>query len=127
MDLHIRGNPMIYVLITLYLYEKRIKIFFFKKYFSEINISNRCILYKAIDRRFVMAKYVCVHISSNRKALCRLHLSSHRLLIERGRWKSIPRLDRKCTFCNEIEDECYVTLICPRYAVLRKKYLNIEK
>ena len=51
-----------------------------------------------------MAKYLlCVHINS--KALCRLRLSSHRLFIKRGRWKSIPRLDRKCTLCNEIEDE----------------------
>ena len=32
-----------------------------------------------------MAKYLlCVHINSNRKASCRLRLSSHRLFIERG-------------------------------------------
>ena len=72
-----------------------------------------------------MAKYLlCVHINSNRKALCRLRRSSHRLFIERGRWKSMPRLDRKCTLCNEIEDEYHVMLICPRYTVLRKKYLQ---
>ena len=74
-----------------------------------------------------MAKYLlCVHINSNRKALCRLRLSSHRLLvfIERGRWKSIPRMVRKCTLCNDIEDEHHVMLICPRYTVLRKKYLK---
>ena len=59
-----------------------------------------------------MAKYLlCVCINSNRKALCRLRLSSNRLFIERGRWKSIPRVDRKCTFCNEIEDEYHVMLI----------------
>ena len=73
-----------------------------------------------------MAKYLlCVHINSNRKALCRLRLSSHRLFIERGRWTSIPRLARKCTLSNEIEDEYHVMLICPRYAVvLGKKYLK---
>ena len=85
-------------------FEQRIKDNFQQKCFSEINTSNRCILYKAIDRRFEMAKYLlCVHINS--KALCRLRLSSHRLFIKRGRWKSIPRVDRKCTLCNEIEDE----------------------
>ena len=58
-------------------FEQRIKDNFQQKCFSEINISNRCILYKAIDRRFEMAKYLlCVHINSNRKALCRLRLSS---------------------------------------------------
>ena len=46
--------------------------------------------FQAIDRRFVMAKYLlCVHINSNRKALCRLRLSSPRLFIERGKWKWI--------------------------------------
>ena len=71
-------------------FEQRIKDNFQQKCFSEINISNRCILYKAIDRRFVMAKYLlCVHINSNRKALCRLRLSSPRLFIERGKWKWI--------------------------------------
>ena len=50
-----------------------------------------------------MAKYLsCVHINSNRKASCRLRLRSYRLFIERGRWTSIPRVDRKCTLCNEI-------------------------
>ena len=72
-----------------------------------------------------MAKYLLyVHINSNRKALCRLRLISHRLFIERGRWKSIPRLDRKCTLCNEVEDEYHVMLMCPRFAVLRKKYIK---
>ena len=88
-------------------FEQRIKDNFQQK--CEINISNRCILYKAIYRKFEIAKcLLCVHINSNRKALCRLRLSSHRLLIERGRWTSIPRLDRKCTLCNENEDEYHV-------------------
>ena len=65
-----------------------------------------------------MAKYVllvCVHSNSDWKALCRLRLCSHRLFIERCRWKSTPRVDRKCTLCNEIEDEYHDMLICPRY------------
>ena len=33
-----------------------------------------------------------MHINNNGKGLCRLRLSSHRLFIERGRWKFIPRL-----------------------------------
>ena len=57
-------------------FEQRIKDDFQQNCFSEINISNRCILYKAIDRRFEMAKYLlCVHINSIRKALCRLRLN----------------------------------------------------
>ena len=31
---------------------------------------------------------------------------------------------RVYTLCNEIQDEYHVMLICPRYTVLRKKYLK---
>ena len=84
MDLHRCGNPTENVLITLAVFmrsfEQRIKDNFQQKCFSEINISKRCILYKAIDCRFEMAKYIlCMHINSNGKALCWLCLSSHRL------------------------------------------------
>ena len=73
-----------------------------------------------------MAKYLlCVHINSKKKTLCRLRLSSHKLFITRGRWKSISILDRKCTLSNAIEDEYHIMLKCPRYnTVLRKKYLR---
>ena len=42
----------------------------------------------------------------------------------RCRWKSIPRVDRKCTLCDEIEDEYHVMLLCPRYTARRKKCLK---
>ena len=67
--------------------------------------------------------YVCILIVIG-KHYVGFALAANRLFIVRGRWKSIPRVDRKCTLCNEIEDEYHVMLICPRYAVLGKKYNN---
>ena len=76
MDLHMCGNPTVNVLITLAVFigylEQRMIDNFQQKCFSEINLSNRCILYKAIDCRFDMVKYLLCVINSNRKALCRL-------------------------------------------------------
>ena len=45
-------------------FEQRIKDNFQQKCFAEINISNRCILYKAIVRKFEMQSiyYVCILI-----------------------------------------------------------------
>ena len=43
-----------------------------------------------------------------RVALSKLRLSSHRLLIESGRWnrpQPIPREQRLCAICNYLEDE----------------------
>ena len=47
-------------------------------------------------------------IPANRKALTKLRLSSHKLLIERGRWLSILHKDKLCTLCNKLEDEFHV-------------------
>ena len=89
--------------------------------FSENNISNRCILYKAIHRRFVMTiiYYLCIHvlIIIGKHCVDFVLAVIHYLLlftsihVERGRWKSIPGLDRKSTLCNEIEAEYHVMLI----------------
>ena len=70
-------------------------------------------------------------IQSNIKALewsqyySRLRLSSHNLAIETGRYTSIPRRERICTFCNTnvVENEFHFLLACPYYIDLRRKYL----
>ena len=53
----------------------------------------------------------------------RLRLSSHRLLVERGRWLRIPRERRVCA-CDRvsIQDELHVTLRCPRTDHIRDSY-----
>ena len=52
----------------------------------------------------------------HRVALSWLRLSSHPLMIEKGR-HGIPRLerlDRKCPYCNDtIENECHFVISCP--------------
>ena len=57
--------------------------------------------------------------------LSRLRLSSHKLLIETGRYanRSLGRNERKCTIC-DLEDEYHFVLVCPVYADLRKKYMK---
>ena len=46
--------------------------------------------------------------------MTRLRLSSHKLMIERGRWLNILSKDRLCTLCNKLEDEFHVICECPR-------------
>ena len=65
---------------------------------------------------------------NKRAALSRLRLSSHKLLIETGRYANIrlERNERKCTFCdiNDLEGEYHFVLVCPVYADLRKEYIK---
>ena len=61
-----------------------------------------------------------------RVVLSKLRLSSHRLLIESGRWnrpQPIPREQRLCAICNKLEDE-YHLLLCPLYKNERFGFLK---
>ena len=51
------------------------------------------------------------------KALTKLRLSDHKLMIEEGRRKRpiIPREERICKTCNKIEDEIHFLIDCDKY------------
>ena len=85
-----------------------------------------------------MAGYLYkVHIPANRKAITKLRLNSHKLLIERGRWLNILHNDSYAIFyffyyifyfftiCNKLEDELHVICECPRYDTCRKLYIKL--
>ena len=73
-----------------------------------------------------MAGYLYkVHIPANRKAITKLRLSGHKLLIERSRLLNILHKDRLCTLCNKLEDELHVICECPRYDTCRKLYIRL--
>ena len=54
-------------------------------------------------------------------------MSSHRLEVESGRWvrpNRTPSDERKCFFCNDLEEEYHFVLECSVYLELRKKYIS---
>ena len=72
-----------------------------------------------------MADYLYkIHIPANRKAMMKLSLISHKLLIEQGRWFNILHKHRLCTLCDKLEDEFHVICECPRYDTCRKLYIK---
>ena len=68
--------------------------------------------------------FTTITILSNRKAMTQLRLSSHILLIERGRWKKIVRKEGTCSHCQVLEDEYHVVIVCPKNTVIRKQYIK---
>ena len=65
-----------------------------------------------------------------RAALARFRCGNHRLQMEVGRWKKIPRAYRICRFCNsrEIENEGHVLMECPFFEASRKQMFGkLEK
>lgn len=106
-------------------FEHRLKDTFQQGCFADISNSHRCNLYNMLNRDFIAATYLHkVNIQYNRKAMTQLRLSSHKLMIERGRWHKIPQTDRLCTECHTLEDEYHVLFICPRYDCIRKQYVK---
>jgi hypothetical protein len=71
-------------------------------------------------------------IKSPKKLLntMRFRLSNHRLMIEMGRWRNIPREHRTCQRCAgtadcEVDDEVHCLLACPTFSALRHKYTDL--
>ena len=59
--------------------------------------------------------------------MANLRVSSHRLEIEVGRWarpNRTPINERKCRYCDKLEDEFHVLLECTLYVDLRKQYIK---
>jgi hypothetical protein len=53
----------------------------------------------------------------DRATFCKIHISAHPLMIERGRHLNIPRTERYCLLCksNQIEDEKHFLLHCKKF------------
>ena len=97
--------------------------------FADIEASTRCRTYKDIKSIHDIEPYLQRDIhSSIRSAFTKLRLSSHRFMVERGRWMKpkVQYIDRKCTLCNEndIQDEYHIVLKCAYYNEVRRKYIK---
>ena len=63
---------------------------------------------------------------TNRKALVKLLIGNHELMMESGRYDQIPRENRLCPSCNfnEIEDEIHFLFSCPKYSIPRDEFYS---
>ena len=111
------------------LFERRLKDNFIQHCFADIIASTRCHTYKDIKSIHDIEPYLQSDIhSSLRSAFTKLRLSSHRFMVERGRWikPKVQYIDRKCTLCNgnDIQDECHIVLKCAYYNEVRRTYIK---
>ena len=59
-----------------------------------------------------------------RRALVKLRISNHKLMIEIGRYNQTTKDNRHCPFCgcNVIEDEVHFLFQCPTYRMITNKF-----
>ena len=60
---------------------------------SEINSSSRCRLYKELKQVFTPESYLSLRMDKIlRTSYAKFRLSSHKLLVERGRWMKLQEM-----------------------------------
>ena len=96
-----------------------------RDWYNKVNHSTMFDLYKFFKPEFGYELYLDVLPKSLRLFFCRLRLSVHPLMIQTGRYNTLPRNERRCLICNtnDIEDEFHFICICPCYNDIRKQYI----
>ena len=84
---------------------------------------------RQIKDTYTFEHYLYIENDQHRKSLSQIRLSSHRLAIETGRWKNIPRENRLCDYCNlnTIETENHFLFECQKYVEGRTLMQNFIK
>ena len=109
------------------IFKERLTDNFVQGWDDEVHNSSRANTYKLISN-FSFKEYLdFVTVQKFRYAFTRLRVASHRLEIETGRWHKpnrTPIEERKCLFCNCLEDEFHFVLECQLYQDLRNEYIK---
>ena len=104
--------------------KQRLKDNFVQNWSWRLDNSSRALFYRSIASFKIQPYLEYINICKFSQSFSKLRMSSHRLQIEAGRWarpNSIPLNERKCSFCQVIEDEFHFVLVCQLYSDLRKK------
>ena len=107
----------------------QIKSVYSSLWINHINVSQpKLRTFCQFKKSFQMENYVKLFNRSSRSSLCKLRISAHQLMIERGRYASpkIPVDDRLCIYCDlgEVEDEFHFILKCKLYDTLRTQLID---
>ena len=99
---------------------------------NNLNNSQKLQLYSKIKTSYEPERYLNVIKNAKLKqALCKLRVSNHDLMIERGRYHKpkLPREQHLCPFCRDIgnkqvEDEMHFLCECLAYEIFREQFLQ---
>ena len=108
-------------------FKQRLTDNFIQNWQSRLAESSRAIFYRSFAT-FQFQPYLDkVNVFKYLQAYSKLRMSSHRLEVEAGRWvrqNRVPIHERKCSFCNILEDEYHFVIQCAAYSELREKYIS---
>ena len=99
---------------------------FLQVWASNMSSSNKAIFYRSFKNTIHFEPYLDILPKALRIKVTKMRLSNHRLPIEIGRWKLIPREQRICPICpvRKLGDEFHFLFECDRFSRERKLYLE---
>ena len=112
------GDDVLFIEI----FKRRLVDCYTQNWNSDVHDNEKLLYYKEYKINLEFEPYLkIVEIRKHLKSLAKIRCVSHKLEIEKGRHKHVPRSERLCMSCNlrVIEDEYHVILICPKYLDLR--------
>ena len=94
---------------------------YWKSRINDQNIEKKLELYSKVKHTFKRDPYLNIPSFRKRQILSKFLCSNHKLEIEIGRHKNIPRQDRLCKVCDlgVVEDESHFLIVCPVYSDIR--------
>ncbi len=118
-------NPRQFILS----FEQRCKDMHIQKCFTDMATGSRCRLYREVKSEYIIEPYLRYNTCRDlRINFTKVRLSSHRFMVERGRWlkPKVQYEDRLCTLCNEhdIQDEYHIMMKCAYFTAIRTKYIK---
>ena len=82
-------------------------------------------IYRLFKQKFGFEEYLINAPAKIRKYLIKFRTRNHRLPTETGRWRRIPRENRKCHLCHsDIGDEFHYLLVCRDLNNLRRQFID---
>ena len=85
---------------------------FFNK-LDSLDESNKLFIYKTLKKEYMPEKYLSINNSNLRNMFTLFRLCEHKLELNMGRIKKIPRNQRLCKMCGVVENEVHFFFQCP--------------
>lgn len=106
------------------LFKQRLEDQFIQKWREDVSNTSEFRLYKFIKDDFKFEPYLYfIKSKALRRALTSIRLSSHNFMVERGRWNKLQIGDRKCSVCDDVEDEFHCLVKCVTFKKFQMLYL----
>jgi hypothetical protein len=112
----------------IHLVNTNLKLVYDQDWYAHVSIKQKKLrTYCLFKSSFGQENYVHLLNRTQRSAFCKIRISAHILMIEKGRYSypKIPPENRLCTICDlhETEDEFHFIIKCKAYTDLREELL----